>query len=71
MNIDSGLDRIGMTKEEVLMCIGYPSHLGIKDHTMQYTREYILEKDEWYYMKSRRGRIILIFGEGKLARIVN
>jgi len=48
-----------------------PFTLGIKDHTMQYTREYILEKDEWYYMKSRRGRIILIFGEGKLARIVN
>jgi hypothetical protein len=67
-SIMRGVDKVGMTKEEVLMCVGYPSHLGIKDHTMQYTREYILEKDEWFYMQSRLGRVTLIFEEGKLVR---
>ena len=70
-SIKRGLDQVGMTKEEVLMCLGYPSHLGLKDPTTQYTREYILKHDEWYYLKSRYGKVTLIFQEGKLVRIIS
>jgi hypothetical protein len=70
-NVISGYDEIGMSKEEILMALGYPAYLGIRDPTTLYTREYILSQNDWYYMKSRFNRVLLIFKAGKLVRIMD
>jgi len=67
----SGFEAIGMTKEEILLCLGYPAYLGRKDPTNDDEREAILSLNEWYYLKSRFRKILLIFREGKLYKIVD
>ena len=46
-SVMSGVEEIGMTKEEVLLCLGYPAYLAKKDPTNDDGREYILSLNEW------------------------
>jgi hypothetical protein len=70
-SVISGYDEIGMSKEEILMTLGYPAYLGRKDPTTLYSREYILSQNDWYYVKSRFNRVLFIFRAGKLERIMD
>ena len=70
-SVISGYDEVGMSKEEILMALGYPAYLGIRDPTTLHTREYILKQNDWYYMKSRFNRVLLIFRAGKLERMMD
>jgi hypothetical protein len=66
----SGFVEVGMTKEEVLLSVGYPIYLGIKDPTKDDTRESILSHNDWYYLKSRRSKVLLRFKGEELAEII-
>jgi len=69
-NILSGFVEVGMTKEEVLLSIGYPIYLGIKDPTNDDNPESILSHNDWYYLKSRRSKVLLRFKGEELAEII-
>jgi hypothetical protein len=69
-NILSGHVEIGMTKEEVLLCVGYPAYLGSKDRTRDDDRERIMAHDDWWYKKTKRRKILFRFRTGKLDEIV-
>jgi hypothetical protein len=45
-SVISGYDELGMSKEEILMALGYPAYLGIRDPTTLYSREYILAQND-------------------------
>jgi hypothetical protein len=70
-SVMSGIDEVGMTKEEILICLGYPAYLGIKDATKDDGREYILSLNEWHYMSNRFNRLLFLFKAGKLHEILN
>ena len=70
-SVISGFEEIGMTKEEVLLCLGYPAYLGRKDPTNDDGREFILSLNEWYYLKNRFNKLLFIFKTGKLYKIIN
>ena len=55
-NVSVGIAEIGMTKEEVLLAIGYPAFLGVKDRTFDDTRENILLRNDWYYYSKTRSK---------------
>jgi hypothetical protein len=48
-SVSAGIAEIGMSKEEVLLTIGYPAFLGVKDPTFDDSREVILSRNDWYY----------------------
>lgn len=69
--VKSGVDEIGMTKEEILLCLGYPAYLGRKDDTKDYSREFILTQNDWFYLKAPRlNKILFIFKGGKLYKVL-
>jgi hypothetical protein len=59
-----------MTKQEVLLSIGYPSYLGRKHRTRKETRKRILAHSDWYYLKTGRRKILLRFKGEELAEII-
>jgi len=65
----SGNEEIGMNKEEVLICLGYPAYIGRKDPTNDDSREYILEQNDWYYLRSKFDKHLLTFKGGELYKI--
>ena len=70
-SVISGTEEIGMTKEEVLLCLGYPAYLGRQDPTNDDMREFIMSLNEWYYMRSRFKKLLFIFKAGKLSKILD
>jgi len=47
--IERGQAAVGMSKEEVLLALGYPSHIDSQVQAAYLTREHILERDRWMY----------------------
>lgn len=66
--VTSGNEQLGMTKEEILICLGYPAYIGDKKAADEYGRDAILKQDKWYYLKGRFNKYLLIFKDGKLYR---
>ena len=64
----SGNEQIGMNKEEVLICLGYPAYIGRKKHANEYSRDFILEQNDWTYLKGKFNKYLLTFKDGKLFR---
>jgi len=69
-NISSGIVEVGMTKQEVLLSIGYPSYLGRRHRTRKETRERILAHSDWYYLKTGRKKVLLRFKGEELTEII-
>lgn len=65
----SGNEELGMNKEEVLICSGYPAYIGRKDPTNNDSREYILEQNDWYYLRSKFDKHLFTFMGGELYKI--
>lgn len=70
-SIESGVDEIGMTKEEILLTLGYPAYLGGTNLTTDYGREFILSQPEWNYLKPRKNRTLFMFKGNKLYKIID
>jgi hypothetical protein len=70
-SVSSGVDEIGMTKEEILLSLGYPAYLARKDATNDDSREFILSQNDWFYLKARMNKILFIFKGDKLYKIVD
>lgn len=68
-SIRSGIAEINMTKEEILMSLGYPAYLG-RDPTYKFSRQFILYQNDWYYLTDRKTRVLLKFKGEKLYRII-
>lgn len=69
-SVSSGVVEVGMTKEEVLLSIGYPAFLGAKDPTFDDSREVILSHNDWfYYSQGKKVDMLLKFKAGKLHQI--
>jgi len=47
--IEKGVAAVGMSKEEVLMALGYPSHIDSYVQAAYLTRDQILESNAWIY----------------------
>ncbi|MBW1675389.1 MAG: hypothetical protein JRF30_01655 [Deltaproteobacteria bacterium] len=70
-SIESGVDEIGMTKEEILLTLGYPAYLGGTNLTSDYGREFILSQPEWNYLRPDKNRTLFMFKGNKLYKIVD
>ena len=70
-HVQEGFVKEGMTKQEVLLSIGYPAYLGVKDPTYDDDREFILSHSDWYYFKGRRTKILLRFKGEELHEILD
>jgi hypothetical protein len=68
-SVRSGIAEINMTKEEILISLGYPSYLG-RDPTYNFSRAFILAQNDWYYLRDRKTRVLLKFKGEKLYRII-
>lgn len=68
-SIMSGITEVGMTKHEVLLSLGYPAYVGNNEPTTDKSRASIWSRDDWYYLKSKRGKILLRFEDQRLAQI--
>ena len=66
----AGIAEVGMTKEEILLSLGYPAYLGKENPTTDDSRAAIMSNDDWYYLKSEKGKVLLKFTAGVLAQIV-
>ena len=56
----------GLTREEVLVLLGYPSHVGMGVSTENLTREQVLATDNWnYYLNAWRVRTRVDFRDGR------
>jgi hypothetical protein len=66
----SGTAKLGMTKGEVLLGLGYPSYLGKKNSTTDDSRAAIMANDQWYYLRDKRNKVLLQFKNGVLTSIV-
>jgi hypothetical protein len=69
--VKEGFVKEGMTKKEVLLSIGYPAYLGVKDPTYDDDRDLILSHNDWYYFKGRRTKILLRFKGDELHEILD
>jgi hypothetical protein len=69
-NVMSGTAKIGMTKGEVLLSLGYPAYLGKRNPTTDDSRAAILSADHWCYLKSGKEEVLLKFEAGLLTQIV-
>lgn len=67
----SGNEQIGMNKEEILICLGYPAYIGDKDPANEYSRDLILKQNKWYYRKGRFDKYMLVFKAGELFRTID
>jgi len=68
-SVSSGVDEIDMTKEEILLSLGYPAYLGRNDPTKDDSREFILSQSDWCYLKSRKDKRLFIFKGDKLYKM--
>ncbi len=64
----SGYEQIGMNKDEVLICLGYPAYVRGKDSTSDKSRDFILKQNDWTYLKGLFDKYLLTFKDGKLLR---
>jgi len=64
----SGNEQIGMNKAEILICLGYPAYIGRKDSTNDKSRNFILEQNDWTFLKGKFNKYLLTFKDGKLFR---
>ena len=69
-SIVSGIAEVGMTKEEVLLSLGYPGYTENRGGTTDASRATILAGDKWRYIKSRRTEVSLLFEALELTEIV-
>jgi len=73
--VEQGTAAIGMTKEQVLLAIGYPSHIDGETPAATMPRDRILQASEWRY---RFGEFLFSFwkvyyqfdSEGKLVNVI-
>lgn len=68
-SVPSGRAEVGMTKGEVLLCLGYPASLGKNNPTADDSRVAILASDNWYYLQSQGEKVLLKFEAGVLAQV--
>ena len=68
-NVLSGGVRLGMSKGEVLLSLGYPAYVGKKNSTADVSRAGILASDDWYYARNQGESVVLKFKEGELAQV--
>ena len=68
-SIVSGIAEVGMTKHEVFLSLGYPAYVGNKEPTADKSRASIMSRDDWYYLKSKREKVLLRFEDHRLAQI--
>lgn len=64
----SGNEQVGMNKEEVLICLGYPAYIGRKDSAKDKSRDIILKQNNWTYIKGKLNKYYLTFKDGGLFR---
>ena len=65
----SGIAKVGMSKGEVLLSLGYPAYLGRENPTADVSRAGIVSSDDWYYLKPEKEKMSLKFKEGILTEI--
>ena len=70
-SVMSGFAEVGMTKQEVLLSLGYPAYVGGRDPTNDDSREFILSQPEWNYFKADKNIKSLMFKGNKLHSIVD
>ena len=70
-SVMSGLAEVGMTKQEVLLSLGYPAYVGGRDPTNDDSREFILSQPEWNYFKADKNIKSLMFKGNRLHSIVD
>ena len=69
-SVSSGVVEVGMSKEEVLLSIGYPAFLGAKNPTIDDSREVIIFHNDWfYYSKGKKVDMLLKYKAEKLHQI--
>lgn len=74
--IEKGVPAIGMTKEEVLLSLGYPMQIDSSMPAHDLDRDRILASGQWIYLQSLvffwfRGLVILQFdSDGKLMQVL-
>jgi hypothetical protein len=68
-NVLSGGVKLGMSKGEVLLSLGYPAYLGKENPTADDSRAAILASDDWYYAKNQGELVALKFEEGVLTQV--
>jgi hypothetical protein len=66
----SGIAKVGMTKREVLLSLGYPAYLDRENPTADDSRAGIVSSDDWYYLQPGKENVSLKFKEGLLTEIV-
>ena len=69
-SIVSGIAEVGMTKEEVLLSLGYPGYIENRGRTTDASRATILAGDKWRYLESQRKKVSLLFEALELTAIV-
>lgn len=69
----AGTAPIGSTKEEVLLALGYPSHIDRETPTWGLSRERILESEEWSYRYSEVVFVVIwhVYQFDKDGKLVN
>jgi len=66
----SGIAETGMSKKEVLLCLGYPAYLVETEPANEYARDFILSQNDWYYLKDGDALVLLRFKGTTLYRIL-
>ena len=69
--VQGGFIKESMTKQEILLSLGYPAYLGMKDPTYDDDREVILSHNDWYYFKGKRNKVLLRFMGKNLHEILD
>jgi len=69
--VQGGFVKESMTKQEILLSLGYPAYLGMKDPTYDDDREVILSHNDWYYFKGKRNKVLLRFMGKNLHEILD
>ncbi len=67
-NINKGIAKVGMTKEEVFISMGAPSTLS-SGRTDKMTLEQIMKSDNWIYSRRRFGKNIGIEFDSRTGRV--
>ena len=69
--VQGGFIKESMTKQEIILSLGYPAYLGMKDPTCDDDREVILSHNDWYYFKGKRNKVLLRFMGKNLHEILD
>ena len=68
-SIVSGIAKLDMAKHEVLLSLGYPAYVGNNEPTTDKSRASVLSRDDWYYLESKEGKVLLRFEGERLIQI--